>query len=573
MPEIIIPIGFEAGINTNKSPILLEANELQSCKGFKYESSGKLVCRNTRTTVNETAVGSIHTLNRYMNILLCGDGANARYKWDLDGYCDQYIPPDTNFTLISTVESTKRWSVATYAKWFFFVNGRDTKAMSKGNLYEWGIPNPITPPSGAAGASGNPDGTYTLYYTYYVKFPNGTIYETGPSPSGSVTVSEEIITWGGIAPSDYAGTGVTIWRRLYRTVSGVAYRVTTIKDNTTTTYSDNVADTTLDDYTSIPSASYYQPPLGMHQIEYYLQRIWGIAGNTLYPSVAYYPMVFDPSASIAVTKEGEDLTAIKHWGDQLYLASKVKWYRLQGQDPTTWGIKRTFTDAGVINGHTVKTTKYGIPGQWYDGIYVFDGSVSRNVTDKQIGRSLFLNDISDVDACYAEWDGKNYYFYYPTSGTTISHCLIIDFTHYPTLRFHNDDFLATAHHYHVPTGFRYMGKSTGYQYEEADGAETIATELQSGGGHGKTIFQRKNLRYLWYDINTNSQDVTVAFYIDGSAHAHTKTLNNSSRTRARIGDFPQDMEGYFFDIKLSCAASDGIEIYEPWALVAETAGK
>ena len=94
----------------------------------------------------------------------------------------------------------------------------------------------------------------------------------------------------------------------------------------------------------------------------------------------------------------------------------------------------------------------------YDGIYLFDGSIAKNITDKKMGKSLFLNDISNLDACFAEYDGVRYYFYYPTSGTTLSECMIIDFTYYPELRIFNDPFIATAHEFHAPTGRHYLAR-------------------------------------------------------------------------------------------------------------------
>ena len=571
MPELIMPIGFEGGIS-NKSSILLDENEMQTCSGLVYDKMGILKCRPTRTAVNATAVGSIHTLSRYINWLLEGDGSSIRYKWDLNGYCDLYTPADENFTLMGSLESSSRLSVADYVNWMFFVNGRDIKAMTKGNLYEWGVLAPSYAPTAASSGSGTIDGAYTIYYTYYVKFPNGEVVESGPSPSGSFTAStDDTVAWGSIQACPYTGTGIIAWRRLYRTVSGVAYHIATIKDNTTTTYSETYTDAQVQAFSSMDCLYYDVPPAGLTQIEYYLQRVWGIAGNTLYPSEAYLPFNFNPLRTLAVCDEDEELKTLKKWGDQLYMAPERTWFRLQGNDPDTWGIKNTFADAGVINGHTVKVTKYGILGLWYDGLYVFDGSVSRNITADKIGKSLFLDTISDVNACYAEWDGRCYNFYYPTSGTTISQCLTIDFAAYPNLRFYNDDFIATAHHYHVPTGIRYLGKSNGYQYEEAGSAETIATSNRSASKHGGNIFLRKDLQALWYDINTNSKDVIVSFYVDGTLQTHTETINCASRTRKRITSIPH-WEGYWFDIALSCADSSSLEIYSPWALIANTAG-
>jgi hypothetical protein len=240
-------------------------------------------------------------------------------------------------------------------------------------------------------------------------------------------------------------------------VLAATYYVTEIGNNTTQTYSDNSSDGTLQVNEELSTESYSVPPDGFVDIELYLQRIFGIKETYLYWSEAYRPINFMTSSSINVTSEGNELMSVMYWGDQLYLASKSKWYRLYGSDPDTWGIKNTYAENGVINTHTVQATKYGIVGLWHDGIYLFDGATAKNITEKRLGRSLFTG-ISDKSVCHASYDGLKYYFYYPSSGTALSDCIVADFTFYPEIRFYNDPFIATAHEYHVPTGRRYLAR-------------------------------------------------------------------------------------------------------------------
>ena len=165
---------FDKGINTQKGALLLADGEMVSCSGFSFEREGILEARPVKSAVNTTAIGSIHTVRRYKNDIVAGDGKNVRHKWDLDGYCDQYIPPTAeDFTLLGTLESSDRWSVADHKEFTLISNGLDKKAVVNDNLYDWGADNPDKAPSGAAGAAGDPSGTYSLYYTYYIMFPNG----------------------------------------------------------------------------------------------------------------------------------------------------------------------------------------------------------------------------------------------------------------------------------------------------------------------------------------------------------------------------------------------------------------
>jgi hypothetical protein len=457
MPEVIDSFSFDKGVNTRKSSTALSDGELQECSGFTLDNDGYLKPMKPRVKMASDAYGEIKNLHRYLNTVLMCEGANVRYAWDLRGYCDNYTAPDNNFTLAG-VGYDVRHRIVDYQGWMFMVNGHTNKAFSKDALYDWSVANPQAACVGTAGAAGNPNGTYNLYYTYVVKFPNGMQYETGPSPPASVTVASQKITWSGITPCPYGASGVEITKRLYRYSSGLAetYYVTEIA-NATLTYSDDAKDATIQTNDTLATESFDVPPEGLTDIDLYIYRMFGVKGTYLYWSEPYIPFGFLTTSSINVT-DGDDLVAVRFWGDQLYIASKGKWYRLSGTDPDTWGIKNTFADAGVINPHTVKATKYGILGLGYDGIYMFDGSISKSITEKKLGTSLFLDDISDTDTCYAEWDGVKYYFYYPESSTTLSKCLVIDFTFYPELRVYNDPFIASALQYHKPTGRRYMAR-------------------------------------------------------------------------------------------------------------------
>ena len=458
MPESVDTFSFDKGINTRKNPSLLTDGETQECSGFTLDGDGYLKAMKPRAQVHHSPYGEIRNIHRYMNTLVMAEGENLRYKWDLRGFCDLYIPPSEEFENIGSGWAY-RYKMINYKRWIFMANGHANRVFSKDNIFDWAVANPVNACSGAAGAAGNPNGTYSLYYTYLIKFPNGEQYETAQSPPVTVSVTNQKITWSNIGICPYTGTGIEINRCLYRYSSTMAatYYVTTIGDNTTTTYTDDATDATLETNEQITTTGYGPAPDAFIDIELYLQRIFGIKGTYLYWSEPYLPFAFKPASSINVTDVGNELTSVIFWGDQLYLSSKSKWYRLSGSDPDTWAIKNTFSDTGIINPRTVKGTKYGVPALNYDGIYIFDGSISKNITEKRLGRKMFL-DISDYDACYSEWDGTRYYFYYPTTGSTLSNCLIIDFTFYPEFRFYTDPFVATAHQFHVPTGRRYLAR-------------------------------------------------------------------------------------------------------------------
>lgn len=456
------------------------------------------------------------------------------------------------------------------------VNGHENKCFSKGKLYKWGIENPQVAPVVTAGTAGNPDGTYYCFVTYLVKFPNGETYETDCSPYATVTVSNDKIEWSGIPICPYSGTDIIIHRCLYRysTTLGAIYYVATINDNTTTTYSDNNGDETVAVNDQLATDGYGVPPDNIVDIELYLQRIFAISGTYLYWSEPYLPFTFKTTSSINFSDNGDNLTAVEHWGDQLYLASHKTWYRLPGSDPDTWAKKETYADNGIINTDTVAKTKYGIIGLGStDGLYIFDGSSSNNITLKKLGKELFES-IYNHDACWASYDGTRYRFYYSTSSDIPDTCLVVDFTYFPELRFYHDPFIATAFEHHSPSQRNYWAKS-GLTYEEGTSGEAINLSLTTGDKTGQGLLVRKNLEYIYYDANTHGKDVTLTVYIDGIVQSPTFTINTSSRTRNRIEDIPLDWEGYRFSIGLSCSSvtDDDLELYAPFALKFKEAGK
>ena len=560
---------FDKGINLKKSPLFLEDGEMVSCSGFSFDHDGVLEARAAKTVgAVIDADGTVNGIHRYGDSIiassksLCPGGlAYFNYIYQRDA------ASGSTYSNVDLLGNNTRPRFADYEEFIFAVDGNTKRAYVGEYDYEWGVDNPSGPPVVAAGAAGNPDGEYYCYVTFYIEFPNEKIVETGPSTAATITVATQKVEWSSIPVCHFQGTVRSIHRRLYRTVSGIAYLVATIPDNTTTTYSDDTTDAILQAATILGTDGYTTPPTGMVDIAVYLQRVFGIKDNALYWTETYSPFNFTLTGNGIVTKEDEDLVGLMEWGDQLFIVSSERWYRLQGNDPTTWAIRRTFTDVGIVNRDTLKRTKYGLIGLWNDGLYIFDGSINRNITEKKLGRSFFT-DLDDLSVCYAEFDGQRYYFYYASSGTTVDSCLVIDFGYYPELRFFNDDFIATAHELYKPDNTRYLAYG-GYEYSES-GTETIATSLQTGDKSFQNILKKKNLVYLFYDIDTSDVDVTVDIYCDGT-NSQTLTLNNSSRERKRSVQL-KNIEGHRFSLALSCSDSSDVKIYSPWALEGTVVG-
>ena len=555
---------FDKGVNLRKSPLYLTDGEVVTASEFSFEREGMMETRPAKTqsiAIDTTATSTINGIHRYIDSVMASSHAYCPGGVSFFNYIYQRDKDGTSFSNVGIMAGSSRPRWADFEKFIFVVDGESKRAYIDDSEYEWGIDNPATAPALTVGAAGNPNAEYTCWVTYYITFPNGKTYETGAGPSADITLASQKCEWSGIPICPYSGDGLTIQRNLYRTVSGSGYLVTTIGDNTTTTFSDDVDDTTLQGASAFGTESYTTPPIGAVDVAVYLQRVFLIKANKLYWSEPYVPFGFLSTSNLVVTKEDETLVGIINWGDQLYLPSKEEWYRLQGGDPDTWSIKRTFTDNGIINKHTIKKSKWGILGLDYDGVTLFDGSISVNLTEKILGKSFFT-DLDDLSVCYAEFDGEIYYLYYASSGSTLDSCVKLDFTHgRQGMQVYMGGFV-DAHEFYREQTVRYQAYD-GYEYTEG-GTETIAVSMMSGDKAFGNIAKLKNLEYLYYDIDTDDVDVTVTIYVDGVS-SFTLTLNTSSRERKRSEKFPQ-LEGYRFAIAIDCADSQNLKIYSPWVL-------
>ena len=564
---------FDKGMNRRKSPLYLKDGEVVTADGFNFESEGVLETRNAKTqsiAIDTDADSTINGIHRYIDSIIASSKAYCPGDQAFFNYIYQRDKDASAYTQIGNPSaSSTRPRFADYEKFIFMVDGESKHAYIDEKEYVWGVDRPANPPTVALGAAGTPSGSYNCAVTYTITFPNGKATETASSGTGpTIVAASHYIEWTNIPICPYEGTDLIIHRNLYRSVSATHYLVTTIRDNTTTTYSDNASDASLQAASAYGTLSYSTPPDNAVDIALYLQRIFLIKDNSLYWSEPYEPFVFKTTSDVVITKDDEKLVGIINWGDQLYIASKEEWYRLQGGDPDTWTIKRTFTDSGIVNRHTIKKSKYGIIGLDYDGVYLFDGSVTQSLTETVFGRSFFT-DLDDLSVCYAEFDGEIYYLYYASSGTTLDSCLKIDLTHgRSNFQAYTGGFV-DAHDFYREETTRYQAYA-GYEYTEG-GTETIATELLTGDKVFGNIGQLKNLEYLYYDIDTNDIDVTVTIYVDGTA-GQVLTLNTSDRERKRSEKLG-NLEGYKFSIGVTCADSQYLKIYGPWLLEGTPVGK
>lgn len=260
---------MDGGLNTKFEPSIIADQDSPDNLNVVFDA-GSVGTRNGFSKVNTAAVGSfvcdgLYTRKATGNVetMVAFYGGTG---WTLNG---------TSLVTIGSAQSVmtagQRVGAAQMEGHIFIGNGGITPYKYNGTDFtRHGVPQPTNTASYVTGGAGNPNGAYT----YKILFRNsGTVQGNPSAQSTTITVASTKveITSIPVAPQSH---GVAS-RRLYRTKTSMTtfYLLTTLSDNTTTTYSDDTADTglgaelTTDDKSEPPKYStiiYHQNRLFMN---------------------------------------------------------------------------------------------------------------------------------------------------------------------------------------------------------------------------------------------------------------------------------------------------------------------
>lgn len=592
---------FHRGLSYDARSALQKGGFLNKCENINFETEGTQTLREAYGKLNTTAIGSIHSAKIYGSKLFVGDGAHLRYN-SLTG----------DFTDLYATFGTKPWMFEEYKDFLLGTNQTEFIMVdSSNNIYPANVANPVSAPSGAGGAGGNPNGNYMLYVSYYITWPNGMTYETGLSAaSANVSVSSKVISWSSIPVCPYAayyGTAPTIYRKLYRgpgtggTLTDI-YLVDTITDNTTTTYSDDNSDATLeandystvDDYTPVIIPKYFTAHYGrLHMIDStYPHRLYwteAVTGADAAENEVLMPLAMDTDnwddMRVSGLKEC-DPQGIITWGTNLFIPLKQTWLRREGNDPDTWAYRKTYSKNGIGAPYTVDISTYpgGIIGLTNPeggdlGLTVFNGQYDKIMTTPRLDY-IFKNDLN-VDAianCRGKCIGRYYHLLYPAgSATAPDHHLAIDLRRYPDIRISEwTDLSGQCLEADMDTTKVYFGCTDGFVRTQ-DSGETVSFELETHdmiGGSAELADELKSWTALKYMIDTAGSNVTMKIYIDDTLMKYsdgstTKTITGTSEAMQILNSLPQNWKGYRIRINLSGTDLSKVEIYSPWKLAFE----
>lgn len=227
------------------------------------------------------------------------------------------------------------------------------RRLTTSGVQDAGIAASILPaPTAVQGAAGIlPAGTYT----YVVTFRNGnTGAESNPGDSVPVTIVASKKVDLSVIPVS-ANAQVT-QRRIYRSLinsSGVYYLVTTINDNVTTTYTDNISEDALGDAASYDNAI---PPVGIIGVEKWGERLWGWGGNNVYYSRQLFPESWPATNLIPVGSD--DNETIRQCladgvGRRLLIGRTNSIYEITGTSDKNFRLDLVSAEHGVAGSHAM----------------------------------------------------------------------------------------------------------------------------------------------------------------------------------------------------------------------------
>jgi hypothetical protein len=590
-------IFWHEGLSYDTRSSLQKPGFLQTANNIVFEVDGKQVLRPSFSIVNATSLSAIHSIGVFRGNLLIGSGSDL--LWNTGS---------GDFTSLGTF-SSNRWVFKEYKQFFHGVNGVSSVLFDEdGNLYPSRIFLPSTSPSGAAGISGNPNGIYKLYVSYYITWPNGMVYETGLSAGSSdVTVTNTKIEWTNIPTSTYAaysGVAPTIHRKLYRgagtagSLTGIYY-IDTITDNTTTTYSDNFTDTEVtagglsdaEDFIELPNSKFLEYHYGRAFV-IDIDKPWRLVysspatGETATENENILPVATEENNFDDVRVMGVrgivDPQGIIAWAQNLYIVLNQTWMRKEGNDPNTWNYKKGFVSWGISAQHTLSSSSHPVGimglslfGDGEPGLSIYNGMTSDIVGSLRL-RDLFKSDLNKtyIKDCVGKCIGFYYHLFYPsTSSTILDTHLAMDLSHYPDVRISKwTDLYSNCIAVDESNGDMFIGGTDGYVRKRNDsGGETINVDVKSHdmiGGQSQAANKVKTLKKLKYNINTNGDLVKLEVTIDGVLQQwqNGKTyyeISGISDYVQVMEDFPNTFSGYIYNFRIY-GAVDTFELYSPW---------
>lgn len=284
-----------------------------------------------------------------------------------------------------TIDSTRRAE--------FGVSGRKLVVANAVNKNIWinptdfaayilAIDGPTLKPTLAAGAAGVLSGTYTYWYTFIQKISGVVVDESPFSPFGTVGVVNRQVSGSALQLS---GNAQVTGRRIYRSTSGgaIPFFAFDIDDNTTTVFTDNLPDASLDlvasDSTQAVAQGGSDGTTHLKLLTSWKGRLFGVSDD---PALVDHAIYTEENKIWGWSNEndfpidaGEDKAGITGYlprRDSLGIAKQNRLVKLIGSSNSDFQIIHVWENVGVIASKSIviiRDTAYFLAA---DGVYSWD---------------------------------------------------------------------------------------------------------------------------------------------------------------------------------------------------------
>jgi hypothetical protein len=295
--------------------------------------------------------------------------------------------------------------------------------------------------TGSSGAGNVDVGDHYYQVSYYT--------DSGASESNMGTASTVVTITSSAKQVDLTDIPCSpnLWvtkRKIWRTKVGASdagpyYYLTTLTDNAGTTYTDNLADSSLGTTEEGPySGSQYNdnsvPPKGKYMMTH-KNRLF-IAGNNDYPSRLYYSEFNEPQSFPTLnyyninTDDNSEITGLGIYLNNPLIFKTHSIWALKGSDRFDYDIQRVNSTVGCVSGYTIVPVLNYLYFLGRRDVYRLGGSgieiVSNDVRDKLES----LNDSAvQTSAVAVNYSIKNqYWISFPTdTATTNNQTIVFDY--------------------------------------------------------------------------------------------------------------------------------------------------
>lgn len=394
---------FSLGLNSKRSAFLLDPREASDILNIDIDETRYIkkrtgFIRDPDSELSNPITGLFQYVKEDGNkYFLCASGTDI-YKEDAGSWT----------SIKSGLTSGLRTNFINFRDRCFIANGTDALLKFDGsNVYTAGCQKPD---ASSMSATPTGSGTFSGTYKYKVTF----LYDDYLSESEPCDeeISANASNHDYIALTDIpTGAGDVKKRKIYRTEDGgsVYYHLTTINDNTTTTYNDSTPDAQLG--TDNPPTDAGIPPVCKYMCVKENRLIF--AGNPDNPDYVYYSEILEPevvksTSLVKITTEGDDvITGIVNFQDNVIVFKKNSIWALLGS-PSSWVKRNLHSSLGCAAPGSIQVTEnkiifLGTYKGRVEGVFSYDGAVFRRESDN------IPDQIDDINTSYFDNICSSYY--------------------------------------------------------------------------------------------------------------------------------------------------------------------